>query len=91
MADRDVDLVAAVVAVSAALSAGSVALLGFGIDSFLESASGSIAPAGRGLAVRAGHQPRVWLPRQSLMARLRAPRLTVNRMRARSASRFPLV
>ena len=31
-----------VVAIAAALAAGSVALLGFGIDSFVESASGSV-------------------------------------------------
>lgn len=36
------NLVEGVVAVAAALAAGSVALLGFGIDSFVESASGSI-------------------------------------------------
>jgi divalent metal cation (Fe/Co/Zn/Cd) transporter len=36
------NLVEGVVAVAAALAAGSVALLGFGIDSFVESASGSV-------------------------------------------------
>ena len=36
------NLVEGVIAVSAALAAGSVALLGFGIDSFVESTSGSI-------------------------------------------------
>ncbi|HEV2012071.1 MAG TPA: hypothetical protein VGS17_13710 [Candidatus Limnocylindria bacterium] len=36
------NLVEGVVAISAALAAGSVALLGFGIDSFVESTSGSI-------------------------------------------------
>jgi divalent metal cation (Fe/Co/Zn/Cd) transporter len=36
------NLVEGVVAISAALAAGSVALLGFGIDSFVECASGSI-------------------------------------------------
>jgi divalent metal cation (Fe/Co/Zn/Cd) transporter len=36
------NLVEGVVAVVAALAAGSVALLGFGIDSFVESASGSV-------------------------------------------------
>ena len=36
------NLVEGVVAVAAALATGSVALLGFGIDSFVESASGSI-------------------------------------------------
>ena len=36
------NLVEGVVSVAAALAAGSVALLGFGIDSFVESASGSI-------------------------------------------------
>ena len=36
------NLVEGVVAIAAALAAGSVALLGFGIDSFVESASGSI-------------------------------------------------
>ncbi len=36
------NLVEGVVVIAAALAAGSVALLGFGIDSFVESASGSI-------------------------------------------------
>ncbi len=36
------NLVEGLVAIAAALAAGSVALLGFGIDSFVESASGSI-------------------------------------------------
>lgn len=36
------NLVEGVVAITAALAAGSVALLGFGIDSFVESASGSV-------------------------------------------------
>ncbi len=36
------NLVEGVVAIGAALAAGSVALLGFGIDSFVESASGSV-------------------------------------------------
>ncbi len=36
------NVVEGVVAVGAALAAGSVALLGFGIDSFVESASGGI-------------------------------------------------
>ncbi|HYU36110.1 MAG TPA: cation transporter, partial [Thermoanaerobaculia bacterium] len=36
------NLVEGVIAVAAALAAGSVALLGFGIDSFVESASGGI-------------------------------------------------
>lgn len=36
------NLIEGVVSVAAALAAGSVALLGFGIDSFVESASGSI-------------------------------------------------
>jgi divalent metal cation (Fe/Co/Zn/Cd) transporter len=36
------NLVEGVVAVAAALAAGSVALLGFGIDSFVESASGAV-------------------------------------------------
>ena len=36
------NLVEGVVSIAAALAAGSVALLGFGIDSFVESASGSI-------------------------------------------------
>ena len=36
------NVVEGMVAVSAALSAGSVALLGFGIDSFVESASGTV-------------------------------------------------
>ena len=36
------NLVEGVVTIAAALAAGSVALLGFGIDSFVESASGSI-------------------------------------------------
>ena len=36
------NVVEGVIAVSAALAAGSVALLGFGIDSFVESTSGSI-------------------------------------------------
>jgi len=36
------NLIEGLVAVAAALAAGSVALLGFGIDSFVESASGSI-------------------------------------------------
>jgi divalent metal cation (Fe/Co/Zn/Cd) transporter len=36
------NLIEGVVAVAAALAAGSVALLGFGIDSFVESTSGSI-------------------------------------------------
>ncbi len=36
------NLVEGVVAVAAAVAAGSVALLGFGIDSFVESASGSV-------------------------------------------------
>lgn len=36
------NLVEGVVAVAAALAAGSVALLGFGLDSFVESASGSV-------------------------------------------------
>lgn len=36
------NLVEGVVSITAALAAGSVALLGFGIDSFVESASGSI-------------------------------------------------
>ena len=36
------NLVEGVIAISAALAAGSVALLGFGIDSFVESTSGSI-------------------------------------------------
>ena len=36
------NLIEGLVAVTAALAAGSVALLGFGIDSFVESASGSI-------------------------------------------------
>lgn len=36
------NLVEGVVAIAAALAAGSVALLGFGIDSFVESASGSV-------------------------------------------------
>ena len=36
------NLVEGLVAVAAALAAGSVALLGFGIDSFVESASGSV-------------------------------------------------
>jgi divalent metal cation (Fe/Co/Zn/Cd) transporter len=36
------NVIEGVVAVAAALAAGSVALLGFGIDSFVESASGSI-------------------------------------------------
>jgi divalent metal cation (Fe/Co/Zn/Cd) transporter len=36
------NLIEGVVAIGAALAAGSVALLGFGIDSFVESASGSI-------------------------------------------------
>ncbi|MGH2655490.1 MAG: cation diffusion facilitator family transporter [Actinomycetota bacterium] len=36
------NLVEGVIAVAAALAAGSVALLGFGIDSFVESASGSV-------------------------------------------------
>jgi divalent metal cation (Fe/Co/Zn/Cd) transporter len=36
------NVVEGVIAVTAALAAGSVALLGFGIDSFVESASGSI-------------------------------------------------
>ena len=36
------NVVVGVVAIAAALAAGSVALLGFGIDSFVESASGSV-------------------------------------------------
>jgi hypothetical protein len=36
------NVVEGVIAVGAALAAGSVALLGFGIDSFVESASGSV-------------------------------------------------
>ncbi len=36
------NLVEGVVAIAAALAAGSVALMGFGIDSFVESASGSV-------------------------------------------------
>jgi divalent metal cation (Fe/Co/Zn/Cd) transporter len=36
------NIVEGVVAIGAALAAGSVALLGFGIDSFVESASGSV-------------------------------------------------
>ncbi len=36
------NLVEGVIAVAAALAAGSVALLGFGIDSFIESTSGSV-------------------------------------------------
>jgi len=36
------NLVEGLIAIAAALAAGSVALLGFGIDSFVESASGSI-------------------------------------------------
>jgi cation diffusion facilitator family transporter len=36
------NLVEGVVAVAAALAAGSVALLGFGVDSFVESASGTV-------------------------------------------------
>ncbi len=36
------NVVEGIVAIAAALAAGSVALLGFGIDSFVESASGSI-------------------------------------------------
>ena len=36
------NLVEGVVAIAAALASGSVALLGFGIDSFVESASGSV-------------------------------------------------
>jgi hypothetical protein len=36
------NVIEGVVAVAAALAAGSVALLGFGIDSFVESASGSV-------------------------------------------------
>ena len=36
------NVVEGVVAIAAALAAGSVALLGFGIDSFVESASGSV-------------------------------------------------
>lgn len=36
------NLVEGVIAIGAALAAGSVALLGFGIDSFVESASGSV-------------------------------------------------
>lgn len=36
------NVVEGVIAVAAALAAGSVALLGFGIDSFVESASGSV-------------------------------------------------
>jgi divalent metal cation (Fe/Co/Zn/Cd) transporter len=36
------NVVEGVVAIAAALAAGSVALLGFGVDSFVESASGSI-------------------------------------------------
>jgi divalent metal cation (Fe/Co/Zn/Cd) transporter len=36
------NIVEGVVAIAAALAAGSVALLGFGIDSFVESASGSV-------------------------------------------------
>lgn len=36
------NLVEGVVAIAAAVAAGSVALLGFGIDSFVESASGSV-------------------------------------------------
>lgn len=36
------NLIEGLIAVTAALAAGSVALLGFGIDSFVESASGSI-------------------------------------------------
>lgn len=36
------NVVEGVIAVTAALAAGSVALLGFGIDSFVESASGSV-------------------------------------------------
>ena len=36
------NVVEGLIAISAALAAGSVALLGFGIDSFVESASGSI-------------------------------------------------
>jgi len=36
------NVVEGVVAVTAALAAGSIALLGFGIDSFVESTSGSI-------------------------------------------------
>jgi len=36
------NLVEGVIAVAAALAAGSVALLGFGIDSFVESASGAV-------------------------------------------------
>src|SRR5512132_3852493 len=36
------NVVEGLIAVTAAVAAGSVALLGFGIDSFVESASGSI-------------------------------------------------
>jgi divalent metal cation (Fe/Co/Zn/Cd) transporter len=36
------NLIEGIIAIAAALAAGSVALLGFGIDSFVESASGSI-------------------------------------------------
>jgi divalent metal cation (Fe/Co/Zn/Cd) transporter len=36
------NLIEGVIAIAAALAAGSVALLGFGIDSFVESASGSV-------------------------------------------------
>jgi divalent metal cation (Fe/Co/Zn/Cd) transporter len=36
------NIVEGIVAIAAALAAGSVALLGFGIDSFVESASGSV-------------------------------------------------
>ena len=46
------NIVEGIVAIGAALAAGSVALLGFGIDSFVESASGGVphmAPASRAL------------------------------------------
>jgi len=52
------NIVEGVVSVGAALSAGSVALLGFGVDSFVESASGAIL-IWRLLAERASHAERI--------------------------------
>ena len=36
------NIIEGVIAIAAAMASGSVALLGFGIDSFVESASGSV-------------------------------------------------
>jgi divalent metal cation (Fe/Co/Zn/Cd) transporter len=53
------NLVEGVVAVAAAIAAGSVALLGFGVDSFVESASGGV------LIWRLRREAAAWIPRTS--------------------------